>query len=218
EYNEKGFLISVVYGVLGKKKGDSTSYQYDEVWNTTTITNITTEGEKKKDYYKYDGNGNLVEEKNNVVRKTYSYDDSNRVVEEKVYVNGSLYDKSSSEYKSDGSMVSVTTDGRTGRKTTETSKNDSVEYRRHFDDNGAVKNTWLFRNDKADNLVYGKEEEKGNIRYTNFYYNDFNDKVMEVTFDSEKKAFDTLTYTYTYDKIGNWIEKKGKCNRKITYW
>jgi hypothetical protein len=218
EFNEQGFLIRRLYGSLKNKKLDPTYYQYDITSNTTIVSWTSINGQRTKSYYEYDDKGNLVEDRSGEVIKKYSYDDSNRVVEEKVFINGSLYDKTVSEYKPDGSMVSITTDGRTGRKTGETTKNDSVEFRKHFDDKGAVENTDLFKFDKAGKLLYGKGEIKDWMFYTNYYYNDHSDVIMEVSFDSRKNATDTIVYTYTYDKTGNWIQKKGKCDRQITYW
>jgi hypothetical protein len=218
EFNEQGFLVRSIYSVASKNKVDPTFYEYDTTGNTKIVTWTKVDGVRTKSYYDYDENGNLVTEECDAVRKTYSFDDSNRLVEDKVYINGSLYDKTISKYKQDGSMVSVTTDGRTGRKTVETSKNDSVEFRTHFDDKGGVEYTDLFKYDKAGNLLYGKSEGKDRMFYTSYYYNDHNDVIMEVKFDSKKNSSDTTVYTYTYDKTGNWIEKKGKCDRQITYW
>ena len=218
EFNEQGFLVRSIYTVASKNKIDSTLYEYDSTLNTKIVRWTKVDGQRTKSYYDYDRNGNLETEECDAVRKTYTYDDSNRLVENKVYINGSLYDKTTSEYKSDGSMFSITTNGKTGLKTVETTKKDSVEFRTHFDDKGAVRDTDLFKMDKAGHLLYWKNEEKGAIRYTNYYYNDFKDQIMEVSFESGKNSTDTTVYTYTYDKTGNWIQKKGKCDRQITYW
>lgn len=220
EYNDKGFLVRKKDSTVTRKWVDITTYLYDTVGNTMTATRIVNDSIKKVEYYEYDQNGNLLEVKRSTSKATYSYDDRNRMVKEENYAAGSLYSRITWEYKPDGSIFSERFDGATGRKESETFKNDSLEIYKSFDDAGKVKETRLSRMDKAGNRVYGEARDKqGKLdQYSNIYYDQFNNRIKSISFNAEKNAFDTLTTDYTYDKMGNWTTIKGLWSREITYW
>jgi hypothetical protein len=222
EYNEKGFIAQKVDSSIMPHRTMVVTYvyRYDTINNTTFVSILLNGVQQKQEQYVYDQAGNLVEEIRSMSKTTYSYDDKGRVVKKENYALGALNDTKISEYRPDGSSITVYTDEVTKRKKSETFTTDSVEIYKSFDVDGKVRSTWLYRRDKAGNLLYseGRNGDGTLDSYTKRFYNQYNDDTMAITFSSHSNIFDTINTKFTYDKTGNWTKVKGTLTREITYW
>jgi hypothetical protein len=224
EYNTEGFLVRNIDSNFQTEVVNSCSYKYDLSENTTYATRSEDGKPMWEDISKYDDKGNLIEVNSSGISKwIYTYDDKNRKKEKQVFGDGILSSKEIWEYKPDGSTASVELDEQKHYKKSETIDTDSSSVLSLYDTTGNKRAMWVFKKDKAGKTVYHEVWEQGKLsNYSKHFYNQYGDEVMIIAFSTNKNQTDTLTWEYTYDKMGNWksvkSSKYGTNNREVTYW
>lgn len=148
----------------------------------------------EKVYYSYDNEGKLIAENwylNNVFtnKKTYHYSNNNTVVEKIVYDNKEqISTKEISIYNTAGMLTEESKynfrDVLRGKTVCIYNETEQLIEEQNYDHNNVLESKMVF--------IY---DDKGNVKEENWY-------------NSKNQLTTGIEYTYTFDSIGNWIEKK----------
>jgi hypothetical protein len=224
EYNERGFISRKVSKSLkpGENMVSEYVYSYDTINNVTTVSWLVNGEKTQWELYYYDQHGKLqkyvtgVKGRENAKEWFYSYDQKGRPLDERYYGDGNLIGTTGYEYLSDGSKKTTVYDG-PNKKRSETIIKDTLEIEKRYD---AGPPSTLIRKNAAGLLIYMEiRDENGKpAKYLLYYYNQYNDHVMTISYSAENKKYDTLIIKYTYDKFGNYTRRDGACSRELTYW
>lgn len=210
----------------GEQEGDEIRYTFNEKGYKTEKCRYTPEGKlQSKKTYTYDERGRLAEKttehKEGSIRHEYFYEDGNLVKMLEYDTKGAFsikyrygYDEKGrnveeNTYKADGSHMGKKVyrydrDGRRDEERTYLNDSESIYIQKSMKYN--------VRHHLVEEQVTHVEEKRHEtnrslISKVNYKYNDDGIKTEKKVFDPEKKIENLYTYSYTFDKKGNWIKK-----------
>lgn len=228
---------------ITRRNGDNT--QIDRIVNN--YVNGKLEEQKKfngqnasidRTTYNYDKNGNLKGQNiylgSNAVqyKDVYEYDSQNRKVSEIRYnFNDEMLYKTEFRYDDAGNLgVKETTNSKGEPEYLEKftyDKSGNLLSRSAYEKGGAVTTEDVYEYDAKNNrTAWSVYQNKNLIMKTKYRYNDKGELTDLISSDNNNKIFDNSSYTYEYDKNGNWTKKTttkgGKPvyteEREITYY
>lgn len=184
--------------------------------------------------FQYDKNGNNIYEISQNDRNVNKFDNKNNLIEHKISVSGSSY-FGKWIYKYDKNKNQIERIGYIG--------NDFIERWKHIYDTKNNRTEELMVDENSDSTEHVRKifsyDEKGNIvnqmlqsnesnskQCEDFFKYDLNNNFIEWKRIVKEGRTEIENYNYTYDKIGNWIEKsvyqehvlKMVIKRRIEYW